>query len=753
MAAERDAEAPAGATPAPQLVVDGNEAAARIAHACSEIVAIYPITPASPMGELADAWSGRRRPNLWGAVPDVVELQSEAGAAGALHGALQAGTLATTFTASQGLLLMIPNLYKIVGELTPTVIHVAARSVATHALSIFGDHSDVMAVRQTGIATLFSGSVQEAQDLALVAHAATLRSRVPFLHAFDGFRTSHEINTITGVDDHVIREMIDDDLVAAHRARALDPDRPVLRGTAQNPDVFFQGRERANPFFAAVPGIVADELERLAELTGRRYGLVDYHGAADADRVVVVMGSASATARTAVDELCDRGHRVGVATVRLYRPFPVEALLGALPDTVARIAVLDRTKEPGAPAEPLCLDVIAALARRRDRPPPLVVGGRYGLSSKELSPAMVASVFDELDADRPRDGFTVGIVDDVTGSSLPLPTVPATEHGRAAVFYGLGSDGTVGANKQSAKIIGERVGQHAQAYFVYDSKKSGSVTVSHLRFGDRPIDAPYLVEQAELVACHDHGLLDRIDVLERAAPGATFLLNSPHGPDRTWALLPIEVQQRIIDLDLRVMVIDAGAIAARHGLGRRVNTVLQTCSFALLDVLPIDEAVAAIKRSVRAAYGGRGEVVVARNLAAVDDAIEGLAPVSVPRAVTADHRRRSSAADADHPFVREVTAEILAGRGDSLPVSALPVDGTFPTGTAALERRGIASEIPIWDPDLCIECARCALVCPHAAIRVKTLVGTDMTSTSGALPTRRMTRTLEHAGQQLKVQV
>ncbi|MEO1063691.1 MAG: pyruvate:ferredoxin (flavodoxin) oxidoreductase [Actinomycetota bacterium] len=753
MTADRPDTTAPGAAPPVKVVVDGNEAAARVAHACSEVVAIYPITPASPMGELADAWSGQDRPNIWGAVPDVIEMQSEGGAAGALHGALQAGTLATTFTASQGLLLMIPNLYKVVGELTPTVIHVAARSIATHALSIFGDHSDVMAARQTGAGMLFSSSVQESQDLALVAHAATLRSRIPFVHAFDGFRTSHEVNTIVGVDDDTIRAMIDDRLVEAHRARALDSEHPVVRGTAQNPDVFFQGREAANPFFDDLPGIVAAEMDRFAELTGRSYGLVDYHGAPDAEHVTVVMASASPTIRAAVDERVARGERVGVLTVRLYRPFPTEAFLAALPATATRVAVLDRTKEPGAAGEPLFLDVVAAVAEARQASMPMIVGGRYGLSSKELTPAMAGSIYDELASEAPRRRFTVGIVDDVGGLSLPLPSTTTPEPARAALFYGLGSDGTVGANKQSAKIIGEREGYFSQGYFVYDSKKSGSITVSHLRFGQEPIDAPYLIEEADFVACHDFGLLDKIDVLERAARGATFLLNSPHPAEETWDRLPLEIQERVIELGLRVMVIDAGAVALRHGLGRRVNTVLQTCCFALIDVLPFDEAVTAIKHSIEYAYSKRGEVVVARNLAAVDDAIEGMTQLDVPSSTSATRKRRLPLVNAPEGFVTEVTATIVAGNGDALPVSAMPLDGTFPTGTAALERRSIATEIPIWDPTICIECARCALVCPHAAIRVKAHEGSANTASGDPLPTREISKTKELSGFHLTVQV
>ena len=711
------------------LMVDGNEAAARVAYALSEVVAIYPITPASPMGELADAWSQAGRPNLWGVVPDVVEMQSEAGAAGAVHGALQAGALTTTFTASQGLLLMLPNMFKIAGELTPAVFHIAARTVATHALSIFGDHSDVMAARQTGFALLASSSVQEAQDLAVVAHAATLRSRVPFLHFFDGFRTSHEVAKVVEVPRQVLVEMIDEDLIAAHRLRALNPARPVLRGSAQNPDVFFQAREAANPFYAATPAIVQEEMDRFAALTGRRYRLFDYLGDPEAEQVVVVMGSGVGAASEAVERMVSDGAKVGLVTVRLYRPFDVAAFRAVLPPTVQTVAVLDRTKEPGAPGEPLYLDVVTALTETADgTPPPRVIGGRYGLSSKEFTPPMVQAVLEEAASDRPRNHFTVGIVDDVSRTSLPTgDTWQEPEDVVRAVFYGLGSDGTVGANKASVKIIGDHTDLYAQGYFVYDSKKSGSRTVSHLRFGLRPITSSYLIGpgQATFVACHQFVFLQQIDVLELAAPGATFLLNSPYPPSQTWEHLPGWVQRAILDKELEVWVVDASGIARSAGLGGRINTVLQTCFFALTRVVEPSAAVEAIKAEIRKAYGKRGEVVVRRNLEAVDRALEGLSRMPVPAAVTAPEgiggpadllaRRLATAPE----FVQRVTAMMLAGKGDLLPVSALPVDGTFPTGTASWEKRSIAEEIPIWEPDICIDCARCALVCPHAAIRIK----------------------------------
>jgi len=707
------------------MTVDGNEAAARIAHRVSEVIAIYPITPASPMGELADTWTQAGMPNLWGSVPEVVEMQSEAGAAGTLHGSLQAGAMTTTFTASQGLLLMIPNLYKLAGELLPAVVHVAARSVATHALSIFGDHSDVMAARQTGMAMLASCSVQEAHDLALIAHASTLRSRVPFLHFFDGFRTSHEVAKVEAIDDAVIRAMIDDDLVTAHRLRALDPDTPVIRGTAQNPDVFFQAREAANPYHLAVPDIVAADMVRFEELTGRRYRLFDYHGHPEATDVVVVMGSAAGTTIEAVDRLVADGRRVGVITVRLYRPFDIESLVSALPPSTSRIAVLDRTKEPGSVGEPLHLDVMSSLARgwtaaTGEPTTPLVIGGRYGLSSKEFTPQMAISVFDHLAADQPKPEFTVGIIDDVTDLSLPPAEAwhepPSV---RRAVFYGLGSDGTVGANKNTVKIVGEHSDLHAQGYFVYDSKKSGSTTISHLRFSPDPIRSAYLVNEADFVGVHYFGAFDRYAVLDVAAPGATVLINSPYGADETWDRLNRDTQQAIIDKDLTVYLVNASKVAADNGLGRRVNTVLQTCHFHLSGLLPAGEAVEAIKASIAKTYGKRGRLILDRNNAAVDAAVASLEQMTVPAAVTAE-RDRPPILSAEAPdFVQRVTGAMMAGEGDLLPVSALPVDGSFPLGTTKWEKRAIASTIPIWDPEICIDCARCALVCPHAAIRLK----------------------------------
>jgi pyruvate-ferredoxin/flavodoxin oxidoreductase len=703
-----------------RVTIDGNEAASWVAYRASEVIAIYPITPATPMGELADAWSSQGIPNAWGAVPEIIEMQSEGGAAGAVHGALQAGALATTFTSSQGLLLMLPNMFKIAGELTPAVIHVAARAVASHALSIFGDHSDVMAARSTGFALLCSSSVQEAHDLALVAHASTLRSRVPFLHFFDGFRTSHELNTIERLSEDDLRSLLDDELVAAHRARALNPDRPVLRGTAQNPDVFFQSREAVNPFYAAVPTIVQEEMSKLAEVTGRRYRLFDYEGDPEAERVLVLMGSGSGAAREAVEKLCANGERVGVLTVRLFRPFDAAAFVSALPASVAGVAVLDRTKEAAALGEPLFQDVVTALVERGGEMP-RVIGGRYGLSSKELTPAMAAAALAELRQEEPKRRFTLGITDDVTNLSLEIDGDFHTEAEdvRTAVFFGLGADGTVGANRNSIKIIADTAGLYGQGYFVLDSKKAGSMTVSHLRFGPRPIGSTYLVQKGDFVACHNFGFLERVDVLDRAADGATFLLNSPYPADEVWEHLPHEVQQQIVAKGLRFFVVDASSAAREAGLGKRVNTVLQTCFFALADVLPLEQAVPAIKEAIQKTYAKRGDVVLERNFAAVDRALEGLAEVTVPSTATAAAYRLAPVPENAPPFVRDVTGAMIAGVGDELPVSALPVDGTFPTGTAQYEKRSIANEIPIWDPSICIDCAKCALVCPHAAIRMK----------------------------------
>jgi pyruvate-ferredoxin/flavodoxin oxidoreductase len=707
-----------------RVTIDGNEAVASVAYRLNEVCCIYPITPSSPMAEFADEWSSQQRPNLWGSVPTVAEMQSEGGAAGALHGALQSGALATTFTASQGLLLMIPNMYKIAGELTPTVLHVAARALAAQGLSIFGDHSDVMAVRQTGFAMLASASVQEAHDLALVAQAATLASRIPFVHFFDGFRTSHELNTINLLDDDDLRALVPEELVRAHRQRALSPEHPFIRGTAQNPDVYFQGRETVNPFYARIPETVQQAMDTLGERTGRRYRLVSYTGHPEADRVIVLMGSGGQTAARTAAYLADRGERVGVIQLRLYRPFPAAALLAALPATTQRVAVLDRTKEPGSLGEPLFLDVMTALAESRSgngHHMPLVTGGRYGLSSKEFTPGMVAGVFTELAGAHPRPRFTIGINDDVGGTSVaydPALDIEPPETLRA-VFFGLGSDGTVGANKNTIKILGADPGRHAQAYFVYDSKKSGSQTVSHLRFGPAPVQAPYLISQASFVGCHQPGLMERAEVLDRAAPGATLLLNTPCPPEDVWDSLPRRVQKQILAKQIALYAIDASRVARDAGLGGRVNTVLQTCFFAISGVMPADEAIKAIKGAIDKTYRRRGADVVKRNHAAVDTALAALHQVKIPGQVTAEREVAPAVPDGAPEFVRHVTAAMMDGRGDDLPVSALPVDGTYPSGTAAYEKRNIAADVATWDPDLCIQCGNCSFVCPHSVIRSK----------------------------------
>ena len=708
-----------------RATIDGNEAAASVAYRLNEVCCIYPITPSSTMAELADEWSSKGRANVWGTVPSVVEMQSEAGAAGALHGSLQSGALSTTFTASQGLLLMIPNMYKIAGELTAAVMHVAARSLAAQGLSIFGDHSDVMAVRQTGFALLASASVQEAHDLALVAQAATLETRVPFVHFFDGFRTSHELNTIEMLSDDDLRALVPEEMVREHRDRALSPERPFIRGTAQNPDVYFQARETVNPFYARIPEVVEDVMTRLGERTGRRMHLVEYSGHPDAERVLVVMGSGAETVHETVASLNARGEQLGVLQVRLYRPFPARALVEALPASVRRLAVLDRTKEPGSIGEPLFLDVVAALTESHEdgerEVMPRVSGGRYGLSSKEFTPGMVAGVFEELARERPRRRFTIGINDDVSKTSLPFDASLDIEPDDTvrAVFFGLGADGTVGANKNTIKILGSEEHQNAQGYFVYDSKKSGSQTVSHLRFGPQAIRAPYLVQQASFVGCHQFGLLDQVDVLGRAAPGATLLLNCRHAPDEVWDALPRPVQEQILAKGIQVYAINAGAIARDVGLAGRINVVLQTCFFAISGVLPRDEAIAKIKESIEKTYGRRGAEVVEKNQAAADQALEGLHQIEVPEEVTATRELPPPVPAHASEFVRTVTAEMMAGRGDDLPVSALPVDGTYPTGTTAYEKRNISESVADWDSDLCIQCGNCSFVCPHTVIRSK----------------------------------
>ncbi len=708
------------------LTLDGNEAVARVAYKLSEVIAIYPITPSTPMGEWADQWMAEAKPNLWGVVPSVAEMQSEGGAAGALHGALQAGSLCTTFTASQGLMLMLPNMHKIAGELTATVFHIAARSLAAQGLSIFGDHSDVMAARNTGWVMLASNSVQEAQDFAALAHMTTLAARVPFLHFFDGYRVSHEVNKIETLTDEDLSALIDETLIQAHRGRGLNPEHPVLRGTAQNPDVYFQARETVNPYYAAVPGQLQAAMDKFAALTGRRYRPYEYVGAPDAERVIVIMGSGAEAVEETVNYLNAKGEKVGVLKVRLYRPFVAELFAQALPPSVRALAVLDRCKEPGSGGEPLYLDTVAALHEAWTGALPTVLGGRYGLSSKEFTPAMVKAVYDELAAlgatGRPaRRHFTVGIKDDVSKLSLdydPAFNIESPDTVRA-MFFGLGSDGTVGANKNSIKIIGEDTPNFAQGYFVYDSKKSGSVTVSHLRFGPRPIHAPYLVEAANFVACHQFSFLERYDVLKSAIPGAVFLLNSPYGPDEVWNNLPRSTQQQIIDKQLHFFVVDALKIAREAGMGGRINTVMQVCFFAISGVLPRNEAIEAIKNSIRKTYGKRGEAVVQKNFAAVDATLEHLYEVKVPAAATSLFDRRAVVPAAAPAFIQTVTAPMMAGLGDDLPVSALPADGTYPTGTTKWEKRNIGTEIPVWDPSVCIQCGKCVYICPHAVIREK----------------------------------
>jgi pyruvate-ferredoxin/flavodoxin oxidoreductase len=745
------------ATQRETVTLDANEAAASVAYRLSEVIAIYPITPSSTMGEFSDEWAAMGQRNIWGAVPQVVEMQSEAGAAGAVHGALQAGAMTTTFTASQGLLLMIPNMYKIAGELTSYAMHVSARTVATHALSIFGDHSDVMACRQIGFAMLASGSVQEAHDLAAVAHAATLRARVPFLHFFDGFRTSSEVAKVELLADDDLRALVSDDLVAAHRARALSPDRPVLRGSAQNPDVFFQAREACNPFYLACPQAVQDAMDEFGRLTGRHYRLYDYVGHPEAERVLVMMGSGAETAHETVDWMMGSGEKVGVVKVRLYRPFVAEDFIAALPPTVRAIAVLDRTKEPGALGEPLYMDVVTALREAgggRFAADPVVIGGRYGLASKEFTPSMVFAVFAELAASSPKRHFTVGINDDVTGFSLPFDRDLDIEPDDVtrAVFFGLGADGTVGANKNSIKIIGEETPNFAQGYFVYDSKKSGTITISHLRFGPRPIRSAYLITRASFVACHQFPFMEKYDVLSYAQPGATFLLNAPYGPEEIWNHLSREVQAQIVEKRLKFYVIDALDVAHRTGMGGRINSVMQTCFFALSGMLPRDEAIAKIKEAIKKTYGRKGEEVVRRNWDAVDQTLAHLFEVTVPDAVTAERALPPTVAPEAPDFVRNVTAMIMAQQGDLLPVSAFPPDGTWPVGTTRWEKRNIANEIPVWDTKICIQCNKCVFVCPHAVIRAKVV---EPAALEGAPPTFKSTpfRSQEFKGYQYLLQV
>ncbi len=703
------------------LMVDGNEAVAHVAHRLTETIAIYPITPSSTMAELADEWSSQGRTNIWGGVPNVVEMQSEAGAAGTVHGALQAGSLTTTFTASQGLLLMIPNLYKLAGELTPFAMHVAARTLATHALSIFGDHSDVMACRQIGTALLASGSVQEAHDLAAVAHAATLQARIPFMHFFDGFRTSHEVARIEVISDDTLRALMDPKAEAAQRARALNPDHPVIRGTAANPDTFFQAREACSPFYAACPDKVQAVMDQLAKLTGRQYRLFDYVGHPQAERVIVVMGSGAEVVHEYVEAQLAKGEKLGVLKVRLFRPWKTEAFLAALPKTVRSIAVLDRTKEPGSVGEPLYLDVISTFAEAQPTPFPRIIGGRYGLSSKEFNAGMVKAVFDELIKPSPKNHFTIGIIDDVSYSSLPWDAHYEISHPQRvqAVFYGLGADGTVGANKNTIKIIGDETQHAAQGYFVYDSKKSGAMTISHLRFGPGPIRSSYLVQSANFIGVHQFQFVDRLDVLALAAPGAVVLINAPYAKETVWDRLPREMQTQILEKKLQVYVIDASAVAREAGMAGRINSVMQTCFFAISGVLPREEAIACIKHSIEKTYRKKGAEVIARNFAAVDATLANLHQLPVPTKVTSGHDRLPVVSPKAPDFVQRVTAMMMANRGDLLPVSAFPPDGTWPTGTSKWEKRDIAAEVPLWDEKICIQCNKCSMVCPHAAIRTK----------------------------------
>ncbi|BAZ38324.1 pyruvate flavodoxin/ferredoxin oxidoreductase domain-containing protein [Calothrix sp. NIES-4101] len=745
--------------------IDGNEAIARIAYKLNEAIAIYPITPSSPMGEWADAWSADGRKNLWGTVPSVIEMQSEGGAAAAAHGALQTGSLTTTFTSSQGLLLMIPNLYKIAGELTSAVIHVAARALATHALSIFGDHSDVMAARASGFALLCSASVQEAHDFALIAQAATLKARVPFMHFCDGFRTSHEVQKVELLQDDDLKALIDEELIIAHRQRALTPDRPVLRGTAQNPDVYFQSREGANPYYDACPGIVQEAMDEFGLRTSRYYKIYEYYGASDAERVIVIMGSGCETVHETVDYLNTQGEKVGVVKVRLYRPFDVRRFVEVLPDTVKSIAVLDRTKEPGSAGEPLYLDVVTAIheewlknkGRREEISNsfsfPKIIGGRYGLSSKEFTPAMVLSVFANLLSEVPQNHFTVGIHDDVSYTSLPYDSNFSIESDRVvrAMFYGLGADGTVGANKNSIKIIGEGTNNYAQGYFVYDSKKSGSMTVSHLRFGSQPIRSTYLINKANFIGCHQWVFLERVDILKDAAHGATFLVNSPYGVDTVWQHLTEKVQQQIIDKKLKFYIIDANKVARESGMGGRINTIMQVCFFALAGVLPQDEAIEKIKDAIAKTYGKKGADVVRKNLDAVDNTLANLHKVDIKPVISSLPTTQQPSPPAPE-FVRDVLGKMMVWEGDNLPVSALPADGTFPTGTAKWEKRNVAEEIPVWDTDVCVQCSKCVMLCPHGVIRSKVYDESQLNNAPATFKSTNV-KDKDFAGQKFTIQV
>lgn len=709
------------------VTIDGNEAAAYVMYRVNEVCAIYPITPSSNMGEWADEWMAKGIKNIWGNVTTVAEMQSEGGAAGAVHGSLQAGALTTTFTASQGLLLKIPNMFKIAGELTPTVFNITARSLATHALSIFGDHSDIMSARSTGFAFLGAASVQEVMDFALIAQASTLESRVPFVHFFDGFRTSHEVSKIELVSEDAMREMIDNDLVRAHRERSLSPDHPVLRGTAQNPDVFFQNRETVNKFYEACPDIVQKQMDKFASLTGRQYKLFEYEGPEDAEYIVVLMASGCETAADTANYLANRGEKVGVVKVRLYRPFDVKRFMEALPATTKKIAVLDRTKEPGALGEPLFTDVITAIIEGLNngygslKSMPKIIGGRYGLSSKEFTPAMVKGVFDNLKLDDPKNHFTVGINDDVTNTSIDYDPKFDIESDKVvrALFYGLGSDGTVGANKNSIKIIGENTNNYAQGYFVYDSKKAGTLTVSHLRFGPEKIQAPYLIRTANFVACHQTVFLEKLDLMKDLVPGGVFLINSPLSKEDVWDSLPKSQQKQIIEKKIKLYAIDAQTVAENSGMGRRINTVMQVCFFAISGILPREEAIEEIKKSIKKTYGKKGDAIVAMNIKAVDNTLDNLFEVTVPHAITSEYEIHDPISGKAPEFVKNVLGEIIAGRGDDIPVSAFPIDGTFPTGSAQYEKRNIALQIPVWDPEVCTQCGKCSIACPHATIRIK----------------------------------
>ena len=718
----------------PKLICDANEAVARVAHKTNEVCAIYPITPASPMGEHVDVYSSKGQKNIWDNIPRIVEMQSEGGAAGAVHGSLQAGALTTTFTASQGLLLMIPNMYKMAGELLPSVIHVAARTVATHALSIFGDHSDVMAARQTGYSMLFGGSVQEAQDFALISQVATLKSRVPFLNIFDGFRTSHEISKIDGITDDVITAMMPEDAIMDHKKRSLDPDHPVIRGTSQNPDVFFQAREAANTFYEKVPGIVEETMNEFYEHTGRRYSLFYYEGHPEAERVIILMGSGEGAAREAVEAMVKNGEKVGVLFVRLFRPFSIKHFVDELPDTVKKIAVLDRTKEPGSVGEPLYQDVVTALIES-DREMPVVVGGRYGLSSKEFTPKMVKGVYDELLDDKPKNHFTVGINDDVTFTSLPIDDSFTIERNTInCMFYGLGSDGTVGANKNSIKIIGDTTDNFVQGYFVYDSKKAGAQTISHLRFGPTPIYSSYLIDKADFIASHQYKFIKKFNMVADLKHGGTFLLNSPYSKDEIWNHLPKQIQKEIIEKEANFYVIDATKVAAESNLGKRTNTVLQTCFFAISGVLPKEQAIQRIKDAIVKSYSHKGESMVKMNFTAVDNSLANLEQVDYPKEVTSERYLETAMHNAPDGFVTEVLEKILGGFGDELPVSAFSMDGTFPTGTSQFEKSGIADIVPVWDDiDLCTQCNKCVAICPHAAIRAKVVSNDELANRPASL--------------------